>query len=309
MKQGWLVLIFLCLIESGASANSNSIKLYVFPSRPVRIDWQDPRSLLQSMLGAILRNKTHAIGHVSVDVQCENGYHRLTGAVTEDKGESEKLLLEDKIAFSILERGWPGRLEEPDEIHEAIRKAREKVDGFSTAEFEINGPACLRVQQFLEEYDHSDHPKYYGFAARPRRHEGAGCSAFAAAVLEVAGILTPEMNQAWLRSVQIPFSLMPPRSQSPQMSIIEVLDHPDSEFWARDDVLNMNLVFYDPDLMHDWVKSFGQKKNGEPYLEVYATLAPVPTDPIFSGEPELVDFGLGTVARPQTPGQSFVLAP
>ncbi len=300
------ILCALLTVGTNLWADENLLRLYFMPSAPTKIEWDSPKNLLDSTISAVFNNRNHAISHVNVEIKCANpAYHALAGAVSQDRSHSSKLLFEEKIGFSIMATAWPGRLENLSEIHHSLEYRGQRKDMLSALTIKISAKTCARLAAYHEATVQSPHPRFYGFAARPRRHEGAGCSAFAASFLEVAGLLTPKIHEAWLRSVKVPRSLMTVLGSQSALSVNEILAHPDAHSWVSGPESHMNLSVYDPDLMHKWVdnlindSAMRTKFNAEvdttlnPHyahiqaLTINAETTATPEEPIFLGPPDL----------------------
>ncbi|PWU21682.1 MAG: hypothetical protein C5B49_02170, partial [Bdellovibrio sp.] len=301
-------------------AGENFLRFYVFPTRPFPIIWENPRKLINSLGNAVLNNNPHSIGHVSTEIHCSNE-HEITGAVSSEQDFSADLMINEAVGFSILEMAWPGRLEKEEEVLKSATKAAKKKDALSIATFVLSEPSCRRMLDFVKAYREDSYPKYYGFSPRPRRHEGSGCTAFAATLLDIAGLLHEEFQQAWLSDVRIPFSLMPTHNGGRRYTVEEALKHPDSAIWAPPLARHMNFIFFDPDRIHAWVLDQISRRPeqqeslsewpGIPALRLEMTQFPTPDEPLFNGTPDLVKDEFGAWVRSETvsPRDSFELLP
>lgn len=307
----WILVSWLSV---GAYSAPNYLRLHVFPARPTPILWHTPQALLTSLVAGLVTNRPHGIGHVSVEVKCGER-HEWVGAVSESPAISRRLLLEDGLAFSVLERAWAGRLETEGEIRGAVAAAREKHDALSTVTFLVSARTYARVLNFLDLYRADSRPKYYGFAARPRYFEGSACTAFGAAFLEVAGLFSEDVRRAWLNEVRVPFALMPPRNGRASMSVLEASFDPAIVRWAEAVEPHMRLRFYDPERVHRWVREMDgfahdpREEGGRLAVVLDRTWVPVPDEPLFRSEPQLVPMDFGTVGRGPVVGGSFELSP
>lgn len=325
--------IALLLIFSATPvfAAENFLRLYFMPSSPVRIEWDNPKNLVDSTIAAGFSNRNHAISHVNVEVQCRNPQvHFLAGAVSASKNISMQLLFEEKIGLSIMAGAWPGRLEGNQEIVDSLNYRGTRQNMLSAVTFPITAEACARITQYYRETEARSGSRYYGFAARPRRHEGAGCSAFAASFLEVAGIMTAEIRAAWQTQVRVPLSLMTTLGQSPRLSVQDILGHPEAQQWALPHQAHMDITIFDPDRMHEWVvalvnseserRKFSAEIDGSLFatypkiraIQIDGTGFVTPNEPIFTGEPDLLETQPGFVVRKDLtiqPDGSFSLPP
>lgn len=247
----------LAFAPEAFAREQNYVRLYFMPTGPEKIQWGSPKELLVTTLSATLFNSNHSIGHVNVEVFCEatgveSERHFWTGSVSLDKTQSGRFLADDKIGFTISSIAWPGRLETEDEIHESLTLRGNKKGYLSALTYQISGSTCRRLVSYYDETVHDSHPRYYGFAARPRRHEGAGCSAYATSFLEVAGLMTADLDTQWTRRVRIPLTLMSGYLSTGPITVRQVLKSPDAQAWATT-APHMELGALDPDLMHEWL--------------------------------------------------------
>lgn len=338
---------FELLHDTGATAPS-LVRLYLLPTGPVKLDWDTPRRLLLTALEGTVLNWSHPIGHVSVEIQLagQDGSERhvFTGATDRDAGASRKLLLKEELAFSILERAWPGVLEDAAGVNASIAKRAQKRGRLAVVTFLISDESCLRLLEYVRALRARGGPLYYGFTARPRRAEGSGCSAFGASFVDLIGMLGPPLRAAWSRSVRVPLSLMAGYLGQPRLSIARALVHKAVGRWAAPQDPHMLLECFDPDLMFAWAmarhaepgdwngiavqqdlelpKLLDQRLglDGAAQRNVKAVLVdardvPTPQAPIFDGPPALLnltDTEYPTVIRSDkvvAPNGSFELKP
>lgn len=273
MLGGWTRVLALVLIVAGAAEAAlptnrmalferlegkapSLLRLYFIPTAPFKLDWDTPRQLLLSVVKTTTLNSTHPIGHVAVEVQYQGlddaEHHAFTGATDRDRGVGKHLLLKDEIGFGILERAWPGVLENEASLQRSVTARVQKADRLSVATFLINDAAALRLLDYVKTLRADTNPRYYGFAARPMRSEGSGCSAFGASFVDQIGALTPALKAAWSQSVRVPLALIGGRGVD-KISVARVLVSGKASRWARPEEPHMFLEFFDPDLMHAWV--------------------------------------------------------
>jgi|GEM_PF-3057301 len=282
----------------------NYLRLYFFPSYPVSMNWTSPRSLLESSMDGIVSNPNHPISHANVEVHCVNAqtrqteYHVMAGASSENSNHSARLLLKEKVGFSVLERSWPGAYENLDEIAESFESRIAAKDPISAVTYVISESTCQRLQEYHDRMMANPAPTYYGFSARPRFNEGGGCSAFAASFAEVAGIVDAALYYRWTQMQRVPLKLMAGYGVE-KISVMEVQESPHSARWSMDDEPHMLLEVYDPDQMHRWVMDAANDNHRDQNTksEVMSALQfdvrsiESPDEPIFLGEPDLLSLG------------------
>lgn len=232
------------------------LRLYFMPTAPIKLDWDTPRQLLLSTVKASAFNKSHPIGHVSVEVQLQglddSEHHVFTGASGSVAGASKTLLLKDDLGFSILERAWPGLMEVEADLAKSLDDRAKHAGRMAVATFLINDDAARRLIEYVRTLRADPTPKWYGFAARPQRGEGSGCSAFGASFLDEIGALNPALRRAWSREVRVPLILMAGYLGQARIGLAKAVVHKAAHVWAKPSDPHMLLQCFDPDLMFEW---------------------------------------------------------
>lgn len=268
--------------------NTAKLTLYFIPS-PKRIDWTTPTSLARTILTNKLSLKKRFMGHVNVELEYnEKGEkkHFLTG-MSAAKLNAVPLLLKEKAGLGILFHSFQGRLENKEElIPELDSYMKEGNKSINFVEFDINLETAKRVETYLQLFKKKKLDNYYGLFNSPLHAEGAGCSAFGASVLEVAGILDDEMKKAWTRCFKVPHSLAGTPLSENKTSFFHLLFK--KHVWSDGKDAFTEIFFWDPDLMHAWVeenilkeKSEVVSKNNSRGLRFDCTNFAAPTRPIF----------------------------
>ncbi len=255
MKKLIFTLLILSL-EAFASAPSE-LSLYFIPS-PFGIDWSTPSSLAMTAAKNKFSFKSHFMGHVWVEIKCENG-EELTGMVAAKPDYLYQILIEQR-GLGVLYHSFDGRLEDKKDI-EIEKQELFKEGRINFVKFILNKKQCERALGYATEYRKFNVGRHYGLANRPRWGEGAGCSAFGASFVDVLNILDHEMKQSWSQTVNIPLELAGPPVKEETVSLYKILTH--SKSWAKDNEPHKSLTFWDPDLMFKWVnKKVTQKQAG-----------------------------------------------
>lgn len=300
-----LLLSFLVL----PAAEASSLRLYFLPTFPARLDWQSPKALINSALNGLIRNRTHPIGHVNVEVACDGEAPLLAGATGAGAGPISDLLMSEKVGFSLLERGWRGSHEDEKKILESFAKRGRDPRQLAVVTYDVAPATCARLKEYLLAYRSEVAAPFYGFAPRPRRKEGAGCSAFGASFLEVAGFLDPGLQRAWTLEKRVPLALMAGHAGRTEVSIHELRTSPLSARWAEEGEPHMLIELFDPDSMYEWARRLAADPAelaawggtldadlphgiaGVPALRFDRTHVPTPREAVFNGEPALVPRG------------------
>lgn len=239
--------IFLGLFSSTIWASKQELTLYFIPS-PQGIDWSSPTNLAFSTLKNVLSFKPRFMGHVFVELKCQD-QHELTGMAAQNLDYLNQLLIQEK-GLGILYHGFEGRLEDKNtsqkELQEFLKNGKA-----SFTRFELSPSQCQRAMNYLDEYRKNNVQRYYGLAHRPRYGEGAGCSAFGVSFLEVLNILDQEMKESWSESINIPLKFAGSPLTDNRISFLNLLLNAHS--WAKEGESSQRLTFWSPDKMHEWV--------------------------------------------------------
>lgn len=249
--------------DSLALKQDHELTLYVIPTLHP-LDWSAPSTLYKSMLSTYLKtffvDKNYLLGHLTVKISSPLLEEPLRIAMTsDDKWEKLHLILNEKVGLGVMCASWDGKIETQKHIERMhnVYKKREKV---AFIRYKVNETALRRMLTFFESYTSSTENNhlpsaYYGGAFWPLYHdEGSGCSAFGAAMLEVANLLTPETEE-WLIRRKIPMDLVGGpfnNNKKVRTRAIRRTDH----WYEGDGVENVDYVdyyIYEPSIMFDWI--------------------------------------------------------
>lgn len=251
-------LLFLILFSFPLLIHAeNSLTLYIIPP-PKKISWESPSAAVWSAFFSDIKSNYHSIGHVTPHLKCDawNGLpavNELTGATSVDSIEKD-MLTKQGTGMGILFYDFLGRLQTYDEIWKDLQKGKEMENRLSTVRFLVNPSACHRMKEYLDGYREQRLGEHYGLYLRPRNREGAGCTAYAASYLDVAGILTPEIKKAWSKTVLIQESLIGRPVTDRFVDINTLLFGAEAKRWAKESEKHRKLFFYDTQFMMTWLK-------------------------------------------------------
>jgi hypothetical protein len=289
MKFIWLFLLWPLVSEASLM---NTLTLYFYRS-PVKLNWSTPGSLTRTTLLSgtkdLLRGQENiALGHVTVKLECEDGSSLHTAMTQEDPMESVRLLTSGNIGLGILFHRFSGRLENREEIERRLERNR----NVRFLKLALSGPTCGRLKDYAREFEAQGHSRYYGLPLRPRKGEGAGCSAFGMSFLEVAGALQTsplrEASERWSRSLLVPKSLIGTMERRVPLPALALKSSP----WPlRESGTTAPIFFWEPNRMYDWVGEQLLLGAESPWKEItegrHTGLAldlrsiPTPTEPFF----------------------------
>ncbi|HRZ98209.1 MAG TPA: hypothetical protein P5084_11695, partial [Paludibacter sp.] len=192
--------------ESENTDGQHELTIY-FISSAGPINWENPSKLFKSTnwcyLKAGLKKNYYVIGHTQARLTSTllpaPRYAAMTGAVQTEKVE---IVFKKKVGLGSLGTTIKGKMETEESIKNGI-SLYAKRDKVSYIKFKINAVAAQRINQFIDyyaqktSYGFAPCEKYNG-ALWPRyENEGAGCSAFAMTLLDVANIIPPEAKD-WM---------------------------------------------------------------------------------------------------------------
>lgn len=294
IKYQKLFLVFLFFY--GSYGFADTLTLYFYPS-PTPLDWSTPQSLTQITVDNSISGADHPIGHVSVEVKCEddpqNKHHILTGMSSSGEGESLKLLIKKKVGLGILFYNLKGRLVPRQEILEELPHLYQNGE-ISMLTHKISPKTCQRLVRYYDEYKDRGYQDHYGLPNRPRYGEGGGCSAFGTSFLELSGLLKNEYHANWSQLRLVPKKYVGGELTDKKVSLWKLLLPSRPTRWATPKEEHFPIFFWDPDLMHEWATkkwttedykptgSYKLNKRGNAMeLIIDSTHVPTPTDPIW----------------------------
>jgi hypothetical protein len=214
----------------------------------------------------------------------------LTG-MTSAVDNSQDLLLGQGYGLGLLFHNFEGRLNTREEavldIQEGVKSGR-----LSFMAFDITPATCQRLLTYEMEFRLRGYDRNYGLPNRPLYGEGAGCSAFGVSFLEAAGIDPKVFFHHWGRYVLVPKRLVGGPLTGDFIPIIRILLNP-LALWAHPSMPHFPLGFWDPDLMHGYVKRVRQGLLQMPFdgeilqwgeasgIRMNISSIPTPSGPIF----------------------------
>lgn len=233
----------------------NYFTLYVIPS-PFGINWQNPHKLFTSMVVNYFSFYPHFMGHVGVELNCQDlqkKTHQFYTGMTYQKMPALKKIFIEQAGLGILFEKWPG-VEDSSSTFQSMQyrlKNPGAMQGISFLSFQINAETCNRLVQYYDEFKQNNIGRYYSLYSRPLYGEGAGCSAYGASFLEVAGILLPEFKEAWTYELSLlPDLIGTPFRADQKVPFWKFLSP--SLSWAQAHE-GFSFSFWEPDKMHRWI--------------------------------------------------------
>ena len=245
------------------SSDLHELTLYVMPTLHP-LDWESPSTLYRSMrscyIKTIGRPDNYLLGHVAVGLKTSLlSKPLLTAQTSGSLKEKLDLIFKKKVGYAIIGAPLQGRIETEGELRHKLRvyAKREKL---AFIRYQINEKAARRILDFMESYSKKMNEKYapsdfYGGAFWPRFHqEGAGCSTFGVALLDLINLLQPE-NDVWEMNVKIPMHLIGGEYNNNQKVKYSTIRKTDKWYEGNGEINEDYVVYsvYEPSIMFDWV--------------------------------------------------------
>lgn len=237
------------------------------PLNRVGMSWDSPgqlvRGVLVNELGKALRGYTRTLGHAGIEVQAgavgEAPARHFLGSVTfQNPRDFRTLLLRDQIGLGMLFDNVPGRLESPGEMQVSLDEGAQN-GRLASVRFLLAPQVAHALLDYAAAFERAGVHERYGLEARPLCAEGAGCSAFSMAFLELAGVLEPRFVDAWSFSVRVPERdgrhalIGGTKRPGVRVSLARVASLRRS--WATPEELGIDIFGWDPTRMTRWIQA------------------------------------------------------
>ena len=197
--------------SSAAVTAAGELTLIVAPPESA-LDWSSPGSLARTAAAADAAGEAHrlrgevgenlSVGHVYVRMRCGDTSIETTGQTLVGSALRGGLMGSFDGAGTLFHR-YSGRLNETAAAEADIEK-RTRSGRVRFLSFRIRKDTCVHLRGFLDEYVARKAYEVYGAPYRPRRWEGAGCTAFGLAFVEIGGLLRRlQYTSSWARQVRV----------------------------------------------------------------------------------------------------------
>ncbi len=235
----------------------DELTLWAIPAPlPLGMTWRRPGPLVRRTIINEALDLSRGIGHAGVRLSCaatsERPAAHWQGSVRATGDEFRGMIFDDKAGMGILFATVPGRLEREDELQASL-DLRARRGRLTWLRMGVPSETCHALIDYVAAVDAGDVNAQYGFV-RPLYQEGAGCSAFSVAFLQLAGLVEPWMREEWVFDVPIPMELIGgelnpgnPVGLGRLMTI--------SRGWARPDEPQLHLNGWEPTFMFHSIRA------------------------------------------------------
>lgn len=264
--------------SSDANEEVHELTVFVVPTK-YHLDWSTPSSIYRTMRKCYVKSMglriNYLLGHVALRINTpllpEPHYFAQTSVSTREK---TKMILQEKVGFGIMGATLSGKIESHESLTKKLPHYASK-DMLTFIKFRISRDAAQRVLAFLKEYsaksDNGHTPaNYYGGAFWPRyEQEGAACSTFGMAVLDLINLLDEEYTRVWKVQRKIPMELIGGslnNGNKVKTSTIKKTHH----WYEGDGEVNVDYApyfVYEPNVIFDWIMK-KRESNSTEYLPI-----------------------------------------
>lgn len=244
----------------------------------VDINWSSPAALYKSVKKSYLKKVLHKqkrfLGHMAFCLSTGLLQKPLYVSIMPTGTKTMvKQMLKRKIGLGLL--GFPFRAKMESEEH--LKKSLDynaKSGNVVFIKYAINKNAAMRILDFLNVFSKGYNSKYapnsfYGGAFWPLyEKEGSGCSALCLAALDIANVLTPEMD-CWKAACKIPMDLVGGEiNHNKKISLRSIRK---AKHWYQQDSSGhtnfINFEIFDPLKVIHWVYK-KRKENSSAYKAI-----------------------------------------
>jgi hypothetical protein len=265
----------------------HELTIYVIPST-AELDWTSPATLYQtyrkSLFSTVLSGSPYSMGHLFIQLTSpllEEPIWAGMGSVS--RQEQKNWVFKEKAGLGVLGVGLMGKLENRDELS-PVKNYYIRKNSLSAITYRLGDNAAEKILRFIEYFDIEDDnghlpSLHYGGAFWPLyEKEGAGCTAFGIAMLELAGVSKEEMD-SWKHEVNIPMSLI--GGELNPGNKVKVSDIKNANSWyigpGEDNIDFVKHSIYDPSLIYNWIMdklSGSEKKSSLAYYTASTNTTP-----------------------------------
>ena len=265
----FLITVFLfgssrCWAQPVQQSGDHELTLFVIPSA-TPLKWESPASLYKSFfkgyLCNFLKKEKYLLGHLFISFSSPLlDSTLLTGMASASKKEKRILYLKDKIGMGILGVAMQGRLDKREDLIKKMEHYSKK-NQLAFITYRLTENAARKIIDFYKAFSSVkgsgfSPSTYYGGAFWPRyKNEGAGCTAFGLAMLDLAGQLD-EVTDRWNVTVNIPMDIIGGEvNDNLRVKSRTIKKYKDwYEGNGTEEIDYVPFSIYDPSIIFQWIK-------------------------------------------------------
>lgn len=214
-------LLILAISANGQTeeiTDSSDHVLTIFVIKSLKpLNWESPSALVKSTMkgykAKLCHHRQYMLGHMIARLESPLvGGTSLSAMVSKSMKEKRKLMMREKVGLGILGVALGGKLDSERGIQQDL-KLFSRIEKIAYVRYRISEESARNIVLFQDAFSYSPEGKqpassHYGGAFWPLYSgEGAGCSAYAMAMIEVAGLMGPE-HRHWKVEINIPLDLI-----------------------------------------------------------------------------------------------------
>ena len=245
-------------------ADVHEFTVFVMPTLHP-LNWESPSSLYRTMRRCYFRTigvkDNYLLGHLAVGFNTPLLPEPLL--IAQSSGELKEkldLVFKEKVGFAIIGAALQGRIETHKELTHKLN-VYAKRDKLAFIRYRVSEEAAQRMIDFITQYsakmnEHYSPSDFYGGAFWPRYlQEGAGCSAFGMALLDLVNLLPEENTEDWEITVKIPMEVIGGKFNEGRRIRNSLIRKTNSWFEGEGEqnVDYVSYSVYDPSVMFDWI--------------------------------------------------------
>lgn len=249
----------------------STLTLFFIPS-PFGINWESPSKLFTSMVLNYFSFRPHFMGHVAIQVFCEDlaGQQQkfLTGMTSVKLAATSAIFLEH-AGLGVMFEKHPGKFDDAKKSEQELiyrLKNPGSTSGVNFIQYQISPAACTRIAKYYQEFKNHNLNRYYALYSRPLYGEGAGCSAFGASFLELIGVMNDELKNSWTYTLELPYHLIGKPFTQNTAYFWDILR---AKKWGEPGKESLTFSFWEPDKMYQWVNNKLQEISATTSKEKY----------------------------------------
>lgn len=243
-------------------AQPNELTLYAIPAPKLTgLSWKRPGGLARRTLLGKALGLSRSIGHAGVFVRCAATATEpagdFLGSVTDTDDTFKQMVLKEKAGLGVLLRTVPGTIEPAADLQKTVDERTEN-GRMAFIRFQLSPETCQGLLGYSREFARLDVAKEYGFV-RPLYKEGAGCSAFSMAFLELANLDEARFRREWSFDVRIPMRLIGGKDNpGNKVSALELFFT--FRPWAQENEPHRRLIGWDPTKMYTSIRTMAKEE-------------------------------------------------